>query len=109
MVGGVSGEVHLENTLAVSKPSMSFYTNNCLLVAILPFRGESKILRGFRGFLAVLFLSALIGVAIFSIIVGPIRQTLLIPVKDVRAMDVPVDFRAEPSEWNVIVVSCHHL
>jgi hypothetical protein len=72
-------------------------------------RGESKLLRYCRGFLALLFLSALIGVAIFSIILGPIRESLLIPVKDVRAMDVPVDFRAEPSEWNVIVVSCHHL
>lgn len=75
----------------------------------MPLRGESMILKICRGLLAVLFLSALIGVSIFSIILGPIRQSLLIPVHDVRAMDVPVDFRAETSVWNVIVVSRHSL
>ena len=71
----------------------------------MPLRGESKPLRICRGLLALLFMSALIGVSIFSIILGPIRGSLLILVKDVRAMDVPVDFRAETSVWNVIVVS----
>ena len=105
VVGRVNREVHLETTPAVSEPSITFWTKKCLLVAILPLRGESALLRYCRGFLALLFLSALIGVSIFSIILGPIRESLLIPVKDIRAMDVPVDFRAETSVWNVIVVS----
>ena len=107
MVERVSREVHLEITPTVSEPSIIFGTKKCLLAAILSLRGESKLLRYSRGFLALLFLSALIGVSIFAIILGPIRESLLIPVKDVRAMDVPVDFRAETSVWNVIVVSCN--
>ena len=79
------------------------------MTAILPLRGESKLLKFCRGLLALLFISALIGVSIFSIILGPIRGSLLILVRDIRAMDVPVDFRAETSVWNVIVVSYNPL
>ena len=72
-------------------------------------RGESIKLRTCRGLLTLFFISALIYVSIFSVVVGPVRQSLLTPVQDVRAMDVPVDLRAETAVWNVIVVSFDQL
>jgi len=65
----------------------------------------SKIRKFCSAILAVSSVLAIIAVSISSIVVGPLRETLLIPVKDIRSLDMPVDFQAENSAWNVVIVS----
>jgi hypothetical protein len=105
LAGCLNRGLRLEITFTVSKSLLLMKKKTCSPIPVMPLRGESKALRSSRGFFAIFYMSAIMGVSVFSIIVGPIRQSLLIPVKDIRSMDVPVDLYAEPSVWNVVVVS----
>ena len=57
--------------------------------------------------LAILFVLGTSVFALFSIILDPIHETALAPLKDVRTQNIPMDFKITlPAVWNVIVVRC---
>lgn len=40
-----------------------------------------------------------------EIVLAPVRETGLMPVKETRALGLPMDFIIEPWVWNVVFVS----
>ncbi|CAA7268415.1 unnamed protein product [Cyclocybe aegerita] len=65
--------------------------------------GESKTLTRLRGTFAVVLALAVAGFSMVHIILEPVRETALTPVKELRVLDLPWDFENEPPSWNVVV------
>ncbi|CAA7268416.1 unnamed protein product [Cyclocybe aegerita] len=64
--------------------------------------GEASTLILARGILAIVLIFSLSAVSIVAIVLDPLRDSGLVPIKEVRSLDVPTDFKGEPSVWNVI-------
>ncbi|KAJ3500137.1 hypothetical protein NLJ89_g9924 [Agrocybe chaxingu] len=66
--------------------------------------GESKNLTRLRGIFAVVLVLAVASFAMVNIIMDPVRETALTPVKELRALGLPWDFENEAPSWNVVVL-----
>ncbi|KAF9044359.1 hypothetical protein BJ165DRAFT_194726 [Panaeolus papilionaceus] len=66
------------------------------------FEGESSIVRLLRGIVAGGFITALFGYGMLSLIIKPIQETALIPVRESRGLDIPIaQFKTiEKPTWN---------
>ncbi|PPQ65421.1 hypothetical protein CVT24_011502 [Panaeolus cyanescens] len=68
------------------------------------FIGEGLIVRLLRGSIAGIFIAALIGYGVLSLIVKPVQETALTPVKESRGQGLPFDEikDLEPQSWNFV-------
>ena len=79
---------------------MMYFSNRYFL------RGEPWWMIISRGILAILFVLGVVIFALFSIILDPVRETGLMPLKEIRSRSVPLDFFiTQPAVWNIVVVS----
>lgn len=67
--------------------------------------GESICMKFFRGAAAALILLMLTYVVVLEIILFPARETGLVTVKETRALNLPQDFAADATVWNIVLVS----
>jgi len=59
-----------------------------------------------RGIFAMLFVLGVLVFALFSIVLDPVRETGLMPLKEIRSQSIPIDFLiTQPAVWNIVVVS----
>jgi len=59
-----------------------------------------------RGILAMLFVLGVVVFALFNIVLDPVRETGLMPLKEIRSASVPLDFViTQQPVWNIVVVS----
>ena len=67
--------------------------------------GEPKWMIISRGIFAVIFVLGIGVIALFNIVLDPVRESALTPVKEVRSPDLPYDFKMTvPTVWNVVLV-----
>jgi len=68
-------------------------------------RGEPQWMIITRGILAMLFILGVIVFALFSIVLNPVSETGLMPLKEIRSQSAPEYILTQPAVWNIIVVS----
>lgn len=69
--------------------------------------GESNIMKYGRGGVSALIFFAFTYTAAWKIILLPARETGLVTVKETRSLDLPQDFVADATVWNVVLVSIY--
>ena len=68
-------------------------------------RGEPQWMIITRGILAMLFILGVIVFALFSIVLNPVSETGLMPLKVIRSQSAPEYILTQPAVWNIVVVS----
>jgi len=59
-----------------------------------------------RGIFAMLFVLGVLVFALFNVVLDPVRETGLLPLKEIRSKGIPFDFElTHPMVWNLVVVS----
>jgi hypothetical protein len=67
--------------------------------------GETPWITVIRGVFAIFLITTITIFALFNIVLEPVRESGLVPAKEIRATNVPDDFAVtSPVVWNVIVV-----
>lgn len=70
------------------------------------FSGETNWIVYLRGVLTVLVICFMVMFATFNIILDPVRETGMVPVKEQRSVGLPSDFGVtKPTVWSLVVVS----
>jgi hypothetical protein len=67
------------------------------------FRGERRWLIVSRGIIAALAIVMVALYTVFLVVVEPVRETALTPVRDSRTLGFPNDFPSKGNIWNVVV------
>lgn len=70
--------------------------------------GEAKWLIVSRGIMAAFIIIVIAIYTIFLVVVEPVRETALTPIRDSRTLGFPNDFPKKENIWNVVVVRHPH-
>jgi len=72
------------------------------------YSGEARWLILSRGIFAALIIIMIAIYTIFLVVVEPVRETALTPIKESRSLGLPSDFPKREKIWNVVVVRHPH-